>query len=259
MRKGLIPLINLTYPSNLPSELQGVQIVDVRESLPVNPMYTWAQLARIRPITELTTIVFHHDAISKQSTMQYTDIQLATRIATAHINSKKNHANGDAGFPYDIWVRNGILYLTNHVEVLEYGVGNNNAYTVNVCVSGDYANYDTLTDADRKALYVAYFLLKPVLPSYKELKGHKEITATACPGYDMFKVRSDIAAIEEQMVYTESPANLNAELYATTLRYNDLWAKFLNKDGKWSKEIQAESGRKLNRVNVILRAEGWVK
>lgn len=251
-------MLNLTYPSNLPSELQGVEIVDLRESLPVNPNYRWEKLTRIRPITELTTQVFHHDAISKQSSVQYTDIQLASRIATAHINSKKNHPNGDAGFPYDIWVRNGILYLTNYVEVLEYGVGSNNAYTVNVCVSGDYANYDTLTDADRKALYVAYFLLKAVLPNYKAVKGHKEITATACPGYDMFKVRSDLLAIEEQLIYAESPANLNADSFAIVSRANDLYAKAVNKDKKYSAAIQNEAQRKLGVVGVELRKQGWL-
>lgn len=250
-------MLNLIYPSNLPSELQGVQIVDLRESLPVNPKYTWAQLTRIRPIEELTTIVFHHDAISKQSTVQYTDIQLASRIATAHINSKKNHANGDAGFPYDIWVRNGILYITNYVEVLEYGVGSNNAYTVNVCVSGDYVNFDTLTDADRKALYVGYFLLKPVMPSYKALKGHKEITATACPGYDMFKVRTDLLAIEEQIAYANSISKKDSDLFAAVNRTNDLWIKYLNKDGKYAKE-QPEATRKLIVLDAELRKQGWL-
>lgn len=251
-------MINLTYPSNLPSELQGVQIVDVRESLPVNPLYTWEQLKGIRPITDLTTIVFHHDAISKQSSAGLTDIQLATNIAKAHINSKKNRSTGDPGFPYDLWVRNGVIYFTNYVEVFEYGVASNNLYTVNVCVSGDYANYDTLTDADRKALYVAYFLLKSVMTSYQAVRGHGEISPTKCPGYDMSKVRSELLAIEEQIAYNESPANLNAELYATTLRYNDLWSKFANKDGKWSKEIQAEAERKLSIVNMELRKQGWM-
>lgn len=200
-------MINLTYPSNLPSELQGVQIIDVRETLPVNLHYTWTQLKGIRPVTDLTTIVLHHDAISKQSSAKYTDMQLAINISLAHIRSKKNRLTGDPGFPYDLWIRNGIIYFTNYVETLEYGVASNNLYTVNVCVSGNYAYGDILTDADRKALYVAYFLLKAVMPAYKAVRGHGEISPTQCPGYDMYKVRADLMDIEQRMIFESSAAH----------------------------------------------------
>lgn len=233
-------MINLTYPSNLPSELQGVQIVDVRESLPVNPLYTWEQLKGIRPITDLTTIVFHHDAISKQSSVGLTDIQLATNIAKAHINSKKNRSTGDPGFPYDLWVRNGIIYFTNYVEVFEYGVASNNAYTVNVCVSGDYANYDTLTDTDRKALYVAYFLLKAVMPSYQALKAHKEITKTQCPGYDIFKCRSDLMDIEQKMIFEQSAARSKETAFKIA---NQIMYVYRMAEGKLPDGSQASEGQ----------------
>ena len=197
-------MLTLKLPSNLASEYQGVQFIDIRAQLPVNPHYTWAQLAGIRPVETLNTIVCHHDALPKYKTASYNDLQLAQRIAVDHINSKKNHPNGDAGFPYDVWIRNGIIYWCNDIEPREYGVANNNGYTVNVCVSGDYANYDQLTDADRKALYVAILMLKEAMPADKYIKGHKELSPTACPGYDMNKVREDIAEIERDLTYNES-------------------------------------------------------
>src|SRR5690606_15900910 len=101
-----------------------------------------------RPPEALNTIVCHHDGIPKYKTVQYSDVQLAQRIAIDHINSKKNHPNGDAGFPYDVWIRNGIIYWCNDIESREYGVAGNNGYTVNICVSGEYAYTDVLTEAD---------------------------------------------------------------------------------------------------------------
>lgn len=202
-------MLNLTYPSNLPSEYQGVQLVDVREKLPVNKHYTWAQLKGIRPITDLTTIVFHHDGISKASSAKHSDMQLMSSIANTHIRSTQYNKLGDPGFPYDIYIRSGNMYFTNYIEPLEYGVASNNKYTVNVCVAGDYANYDTLTDADRKALYVAFFMLKGVLPSYKAVLGHKQLQSTQCPGYDMDIVRRDLQSIEAQMQFEQSTARKN--------------------------------------------------
>lgn len=194
-------MLNLTYPSNLD---YNVPFIDLRDKLPVNPNYTWSQLAGVREVDALNTIVVHHDGMSKASTAKYSDIQLAERIAIAHISSIKNHEKGDAGFPYDLWIRNGIIYWTNDIEQREYGVAGNNGYTVNVCVSGDYHNYDVLTDADRKALYAAILMLKEALPADKFIKGHNELQQTHCPGFDMNKVRSDIADIENKILFEQS-------------------------------------------------------
>lgn len=251
-------MLNLTYPSNLPSEYQGVKFVDVREKLPVNPNYTWKQLKGIRPISDLTTIVFHHDGMPKYKYAHMDDMQIMSAIATAHINSKKNNAKGDPGFPYDVYIRSGIIYFTNYVEVFEYGVASNNTYTVNLCVAGDYANFDTLTDADRKALYVAFFMLKAVLPKYKASLGHGQITPTQCPGYSMDKVRSDLSSIIEQMQFKESPSNKAADYFKLKERAADLYDKFINKDKKWSAAIQQEAARKLGILDTELKKQGWI-
>lgn len=195
-------MLTLKLPSNL--ESKGVQFIDIRSQLPVNSHYTWAQLAGIRPIENLNTIVCHHDAIHKYKTTKYSDVELASRIARDHINSKKYNVNGDPGFPYDLWIRNGIIYWCNEIEAREYGVASNNGYTVNVCVSGEYAYTDTLTEADRKALYVAILMLKECMPADKYIKGHKELSPTACPGYDMNRVRSDIMTTEQEIEQSES-------------------------------------------------------
>lgn len=237
--------------SNPAYELKDVKLIDIRGQLPVNPNYTWSQLAGIRDISTLNTLVCHHDAIPKNKSGKYDDIDLAKRIARDHINSKKNHPLGDAGFPYDVWIRNGIVYWCNDIEQREYGVASNNGYTVNVCVSGDYRNYDTLTPNDRRALYAAVMALKEVLPTIEHIKGHGEIVPTNCPGYDMNKVRSDISGIE---LNKELQENLQGQLLnaaALETRVKDLYSKAVT-PGKF----QEEAIRKLSRVADILRLEG---
>lgn len=228
----------LALPSNLTSNLHGIPVVDLRGLLPVNPLYTWEKLAGKRDIKSLTTIVFHHDAWPKSKSARFTDLDLAKEIANDHIKSKKNKPNGDAGFPYDAFVRNGIIYICNDIEPQKYGVSNNNSYTVHICLSGDYVNADTVSEQDRNALYAAFFMYKAIMPSYKQLKGHKELSATSCPGYDMNTVRSDIEALEEQMEYNNTP-NANRSLcYAFAERVDDLGRRLT--DPKWGPAAEAK-------------------
>lgn len=196
--------VNFQLPPNLPSELAGIQVVDISNVLPVNPRYTWPGLAGVRIASQLTTIVFHHDAWPKKTSAKYTDLQLAKEIAGDHIRSTKNISTGDAGFPYHIWVRNGIIYLANPLLWKTWGVKDNNAYTVHICLSGDYVNFDKMTDADRKAMYLAYFIAKGQMQKYNQLKGHKELSATSCPGYDMNQVRSELFNMEQEVVLNNS-------------------------------------------------------
>lgn len=245
-------MLTLKLPSNLASDLQGVQFIDIRDQLPVNPHYTWAQLAGIRPIEALNTIVCHHDGIPKYKTTSYSDIILAKRIAVDHINSKKNHPNGDAGFPYDLWIRNGIIYWCNDIEPREYGVKNNNGYTVNVCVSGEYASTDQLTDADRKALYVAILMLKEAMPDDKYIKGHKELSATSCPGYDMDRVRQDIAAIERETTLNESTQKKSEIAYRIMSQMQYFYNLSIGKNPDGS---PATAGNKDWGLNSILKME----
>lgn len=240
----------------------GVQFLDIRNQLPVNPHYTWAQLAGIRPVEALNTIVCHHDGIPKYKSTQYSDIALAKRIATDHINSKKNHPNGDPGFPYDVWIRNGTIYWCNDIEPREYGVANNNGYTVNVCVSGDYANFDQLTDADRKALYAAILMLKEALPADKHLKGHKELSPTACPGFDMNKVRSDIANMEAEIAYNESAQKQDELAFriANQILYFYKMAKGEDANGKEATPGQVDWAKKsLLKLEPEMRRLGFLK
>lgn len=196
--------MNLAIPQNLLNDLGVPQIVDLRRELPVNQNYTWAQLAGVRELNDLTTIAIHHDALKKSATENLTDIQLATNIAKSHIRLTSNEPKGDAGHPYHIWIRNGTAYYCNNIEDRTYGVAGNNGYTVHVCVSGEYSATDALTDADRKCLYAVILTLIDALPAYEGIKGHGELNPTKCPGFDMQRIREDVATLNMKLLQQAS-------------------------------------------------------
>lgn len=235
-------ITSLQLPSNLTSDLANVQIVNIIDQLPVNPRHTWAQLAGVRSPEELTTQGLHHDAISKASVAKYDDLQLATIIANNHIRLKSNDPDGDGGFPYHVFIRNGIVYLCNDLTVRTYGIAGNNGYTVHICVSGDYKNYDVMTDADRRALYVAILAVKKALPECVILKGHGELNPSQCPGYNMDRVRRDIISIENQIEYNQSGAakKANAFAIANQLLYMANMGQGKNADGSPADAGQVE-------------------
>lgn len=213
---------NLQLPLEIINSLGVPQIEDITDKLPINPKYSWSKLAGVRELNELTTIALHHDAWPKKNTIgKYTDLQLASKIATDHIKSTKNEVAGDAGFPYHFWVYNGKSYQTNNMFDRTYGIGSNNGYTVHICVSGDYHNFDTLTDADAKALCAIIMVVKGALPKFRAIKGHGEIVSTHCPGYSEAKIRDMVASIENEILYKKSAEHKKA--VALRIGSNILW------------------------------------
>ncbi|MDR6555420.1 hypothetical protein [Paenibacillus qinlingensis] len=249
-------LRNLSIPSKITSNFGNVQYQDVTDLLPKNPKKTWAQLAGVRDINNLTTIGLHHDAIPKSKKLGKTDMQLMSEIATTHINNTAydddpNIPIGEGGIPYHIFIRNGRIYQCNDLLDRIYGISNNNGYTVHIVVSGDYFNYDTLTDGDRNALYAAILMVIDVLPNFKEIKSHGELNPTNCPGYDINRVRSDIKNIQMKI---ERDKTLEAQIERcfavknqATYMYN--LAQQSDGDGAWARSW-------LDSVHSIMKSQG---
>ncbi|CAN7362220.1 peptidoglycan recognition protein family protein [Paenibacillus sp. LjRoot56] len=233
---------NLQLPSEIIAKLGVPQIEDIVEKLPINPQNSWARLAGVRNVNDLTTIALHHDAYPKANTTKYTDFQLASNMAIDHINNTKYDATGEGGIPYHIWIRNGRIYQTNDILDRTYGVSGQNGYTVHICVSGEYYKTDVLTDADSKALCAAILMVKSVLPNFQAIKAHKELNPTDCPGYDYKKIIADVLTIENQLEYAKSEEHAKAVAFQIANQILYL-ANLLNSadtsDGNriWSREM----------------------
>lgn len=247
-----VGLRNLQLPLKITNKLRGVVITDVTDQLPKNPKNTWAQLAGVRDLGDLTTIALHHDAYPKRNTANMSDMELLSDMAIDHIKNTAYDPTGEGGVPYHLWIRSGRIYQCNDLLDRTYGVGSNNGYTVHICVSGDYFQYDSLTDADRNALYAAILAVKEVLPNFQAIRAHKEFPQnnTSCPGYDVNRVRADIVSLEQQIKYAESQQNAQATAYkiANQILYLYNLAQGKNPDGsaandgnvEWAKQMLLE-------------------
>jgi hypothetical protein len=197
-------MLSLQLTPNQISKIGCPQIINIADQLPVNKNYTWPELTGIRDINSLTRIVLHHDAYPKKQTTKFNDLQMAIEIANGHIKKTKDEPKGEPGIAYHGMVRNGQAYQVNDILFKTYGVANNNANTVHIMVCGDYVNFDTLTDPDRSALYGLIISVIGALPNFKDIKAHKELTATSCPGYDPNKVRDDVAHLQILLTQAET-------------------------------------------------------
>lgn len=230
-------------------------IIDITDRLPKHPNGGWEVMplkrydgstrSGLRMFEEVTHISVHHTA---------------TEGGTPEGHAKFHIRKNGGGIAYHIYIKGDQSYQVNDLLALTWHTQSRNYHSVGISVEGNFTKRN-LTDDERNNLYASILAVMNIFSiPLTNVLGHREFDkqATSCPGFDMNKIRTDLAAIIEQQQYIESPANLNAELNATTLRYNDLWSKFANKDGKWSKEIQAEAERKLSVVNVELRKQGWM-
>lgn len=217
---------NLQIQSEILSSLNVQQIVNIIGKLPVNPKYTWAQLAGVRDINDLTYIGIHHDAWPKKNRSGVDDITFAAEIAQDHIDYKGNEPDGDAGMPYHFWIRNGLVYQCNDVLDRTYGIGGHNGYIVHVCVSGDYHNFDTLEDADRNSLYAVMIALKQQLPNYKGMVAHCELYPKDCPGFDYNQVKKDVIIKELAIKSANSTEQLRQKMYTATEQHRYLFNQY---------------------------------
>lgn len=247
-------LRSLEFPSNLKNEVKP--IIDFRSHLQVNKNYTWEKLCGLRKPEYLTTIVVHHDGLSKAGYTNVSDVELASRIANGHINNKENHKNGDPGFPYDVWIRNGQAYWCNDILPLKYGVGSNNGYTVHVCVSGEYKFTDAMTDDDRRTLMAVILMLQEMteLPNLKIIKGHGEIRATHCPGIDMDQLRHDVTGFKHRITVNDSLEAKRLRAYQVANQTQFMYSMIGKDDGNESWALSY-----FERFHEQMRAEGWFK
>jgi hypothetical protein len=248
--------VEIQFQSNLINNLNVKPIVDLRGVIPVNPAYTWEQLCGNRNPNAITTIIVHHDALPKYKFEGVTDVELATRIANGHIGSKVNHEKGDPGFPYDIWIRGGQAYLCNDLLPLKYGVPSNNGYTIHVSVSGEYKYTDGMTDDDRTALIAVILMLQQheQFPNVKIIKGHGEVTPTACPGIDMNKLRNDVLDTRIRIDAASTMEARRGYAYLVSQQTQYMYSLVNKNDGneQWALNY-------FEKFFSLMKAEGWFK
>jgi hypothetical protein len=176
---------NIKIPTNLISELNVPQIIDITDELPKCKPYGWDGLVNPRSLEALTDLVWHH------SGMFLSDNLTAESHAKSHVNK------GEGGCPYHFHIKDGQIRQTNDILTFTYGVASNNTYTIHICVEGCYSpkngmEPDVLTDDNLRAMIALELTLRPLLPNYKASNGHNYYKPTACPGFSMTKFKEEI-------------------------------------------------------------------
>ncbi len=143
-------------------------IQDIIDALPKNPEESYPT----RSLSAITHITIHHSAAPANLDVE--------RIAKWHVEH-----HGWPGIGYHFYITpDGTIYQTNHLTTMSNHVYMNNAYTVGICVAG---NFDTAlptpAQIDAAARLVAWLTQELKIP-LENVKGHKEYprNTTRCPG-----------------------------------------------------------------------------
>lgn len=161
------------------------------------------------------------------------------------------HANKwGGGIAYHIGIDQGMIKQLNDLRSFTFHTAGHNTYTVAIMINRDLTNND-LTDRERELLYAAILSVKAVLP-IKYIKGHRELSPTACPQTSEKRIRSDIMTAEQEMERSESPQK--KEEIAYRMANHILYLQNMSR-GKTSNGSMATDGQKSWALAQLLKLQ----
>lgn len=157
-----------------PVQVSRPAIHDVVDQLPRHPTLRYSQRSRDR----ITHLCIHHSATPANISLE--------RIAEYHTQADPSR-NKDPwpGIGYHFYVKpDGSIYQTNREETVSYHVAMNNAYTVGICVSGDFTRIVPTPEQVGSTAHLVAWLMQELDIPEANILGHKEFPRndTSCPG-----------------------------------------------------------------------------
>jgi len=141
------------------------QWVDLRSELPRHPVAKY----RRRKLEAIERVVIHHSGVAADVGPE--------RIAAYHVNNR-----GWPGIGYHFCIgADGTIYWCNDLEAVSYHVAEQNADTLGICLLGCFTGASEPTDMQISATRELLKVLDGWL-GVPGLAGHKDLTATRCPG-----------------------------------------------------------------------------
>lgn len=233
---------NLKLAPNISSNIP--QIIDITDQL--YKAASWESLKKkyivkgqwdgktwhtgFRKPEDIDTIIIHHSGPPNGSLQSH-----------ARYHARK----WGAGIAYHVAIDEDQIKQVNNLLSFTYQAGGNNTYTVGIVVNRDLTKVD-LTPRERELLYAAILSVKAAIPTIKHIKGHREVSPTACPVTSMDRIRADILAMEEELSFQVDTSALSADAYKLAVRVRDLQGKL--KHPTWGKE----AARKLGTLNGVI-------
>ena len=157
-------------PGTQPGQVPKPDIQDVVDSLPKNPDATYPT----RQLSDITHIAVHHSAAAPNIPLE--------AIARYHVEK-----HGWPGIGYHFYIMpDGTIYQTNRLTTMSNHVFMNNAYTVGVCIAGDFTRALPTPAQVQAAAHLIAWLTQTLSIPIKNVKGHREFPHneghTSCPG-----------------------------------------------------------------------------
>lgn len=158
------------YQFTVPS--LGNKFIDYRQAIAGNS-FTWSW---VRPLEQVRYLVIHHSG--------GTDNETPDSIANYHVN---NRGWGGVGYHFII-SKNGNCYYVGDLTTARAHVYNYNHLALGICLIGSFMNGK---EPSEEQIISAHELCSQLLfrspdiagiDGWEDLKGHKELQATACPG-----------------------------------------------------------------------------
>jgi hypothetical protein len=159
----------------------GNKFVDYRDRIP-GDSYSWSWE---RPLSEPIYIAIHHTAGPSSQTPD--------QIASYHVNSL---GWGGVGYHFII-SSNGTVYYVGDLTTARANVLNMNNLVIGICLVGNFMNGAIPTENQLNTcnLLCAQLLFNTPqlsgIDGWEDVKGHKELSSTACPGdtWESWKVK----------------------------------------------------------------------
>lgn len=184
----------------------GDSFVDYRQPIWGNS-YTWSWE---RPVTQVQYLVVHHTVTSSDATPD--DVALLHK------------ARGWGGIGYHFLVtKDGKVWYVGDVGTARAHVANMNEKVIGISLIGDFTKElpsdAQITSTHKLCKYLIETATIPNITSWENVVGHKELSATACPGSSWDKsISGDMWwRIKSNTVYSAPPPQQD-EVYKVTFK-----------------------------------------
>ena len=209
------------------------QIEDITDQLPHHPTKVYP----LKAIEQKTVIVIHHTA-------NYVPLE---KHAQYHIKE------GWPGIGYHIIISDDRIYQVNDLRAESYHCKGHNHEAIGICINADLSKR-SITDRERELMAVAIITVQNLVPSIKEVVGHNQLVATACPCTSVPAILDVVTRIEHEVTVAQTP--LKREEVAYRIANELIWLYRLSKGkDQYGNDKEVTEHEKLWAMNRLLQLE----
>jgi N-acetyl-anhydromuramyl-L-alanine amidase AmpD len=175
-----------------------------------------------RPPNAIKTLVIHHSAVPPRVGPQ--------QVAAYHVNRLDW-----PGVGYHFLVgADGIIYQANSVETISYHAANVNPRGVGICFLGDFTKEVPPSPQLLAGAHLVAWLMQELNIALDEVKGHKELMGTACPGIQWLEGKNWKQMLHQEVVQMQCLGH-PAPLPSPDTKSMDHYMLFWERDGHWAR------------------------